>query len=171
MPHTTLDAPASIDAVRFRDVLSRYPSGLTVVSGHDDDGPIGFTCQSFYSVSLDPPLISFCVSTASTSYPRLRPSGSFAVNVLEESQSDLSRRFAVSGSEKWRDVEWTPSAAGNPLLRGTVAWLDCELWSEQEAGDHLIVVGRVRELVVCTEAEISPLVFYRATYHRLHALA
>ncbi|WP_235857170.1 flavin reductase family protein [Occultella glacieicola] len=152
---------------RFRDALGHYASGITVVTGHDSREPLGFTCQSFSSVSLDPPLVSFSVMKTSTTYPRIAPTGRFAVNVLARDQMDLSAQFARSATDKWAGVEWRPSAAGDPLLGGALLWIDCELWAEHDAGDHLIVLGRVVELVEHEGPAQEPLVFFRGRYRHL----
>jgi len=155
------------DSAGFRDALGHYASGLTVVTGADDDGAVGFTCQSFYSVSMEPPLVSISVMRTSDSYPRLRRSGRFAVNVLSAGQRGMSARFARKGVDRWAGVEWTESPSGNPLLRESLLWVDCEVWAEHEAGDHLIVIGHVRSLGRAEPAAAGPLIFYRGRYHEL----
>ncbi|MEV8268515.1 flavin reductase family protein [Microbacterium sp. NPDC076911] len=157
----------AIDARTLRDTLGHYASGVTVISGHDADGPIGFTCQSFYSVSMDPPLVSFSVMTSSTTYPRIRETGSFAVNVLAHDQHELSSQFAQKGTDKWAGVDWHESAAGNPVIHDTLMWLDCEIWAEHEAGDHLVVIGRVRELSPAEWHQSEPLLFFKGAYRHL----
>lgn len=97
-------------------------------------------------MSLDPPLVSFSVMKASTTYPRIRDAGRFAVNILSREQESVSNQFARKGTDKWANVRWTQSEGGNPVLDGTLAWLDCSIWAEYDAGDHLIILGRVHEL-------------------------
>lgn len=157
----------SLDPRVFRDALGQYASGVTIVAGVADGMPVGFTCQSFYSVSLDPPLVSFSVMRSSTSYPRIRPSGRFSVNVLSQDQQGISSQFARSGADKWAGVEWSPSGGGNPVIAGTSMWLDCELWAEHEAGDHLIVVGRVLEHSPAQWHSRDPLLFFKGRYRHL----
>ncbi|GGF35225.1 flavin reductase family protein [Subtercola lobariae] len=152
----------------LRDSLGHYASGVTIITGTDDDGPIGFTCQSFYSVSLEPPLISFSVMKTSTSYPRIRETGRFCVNILAEDQHELSNIFARRGTDKWAGLDWQVSEMGNPVLEGTLLWVDCELQDEYEAGDHYIVVGRVVELGALDAYGRQPLVFFKGTYSQLH---
>ncbi|WOQ69378.1 flavin reductase family protein [Microbacterium limosum] len=163
-------APTSIEARRFRDALGHYASGLTVVTGTDEGEPVGFTCQSFSSVSIDPPLVMFSVMRTSTSYPRIAATGRFAVNVLAHDQHALSSRFARSGTDKWSGVLWRPSPGGNPLIDDTLLWVDCDLWAEHEAGDHLIVIGRVRELSPLAADGRGPLVFFRGAYRHLREI-
>ncbi|MEZ3159590.1 flavin reductase family protein [Microbacterium sp. BWT-B31] len=159
-----------IDSHVFRDTLGRFASGVTIVCGMDGEEPVGFTCQSFYSVSIDPPLVSFSVMTTSTSYPRIRRAGRFSVNVLAHDQHAVSSQFARSGTDKWQGVSWHPSRQGDPVLSDSLMWVDCELYSEHEAGDHLIVIGRVIEL--CPEAPDGrePLLFFRGRYRHLSSL-
>lgn len=157
------DVPAPVvDPRVMRDVLGNFASGVTVVTAMGPDGPIGFTCQSFSSLSLDPPLVAFAPARTSTTWPRLREAGRFCVNVLAEEQSELSQAFARSGTDKYAGVRWAPSPHGSPMLKGVVAWIDSELWAEYEGGDHTIVVARVLDLGA--EAARSPLVFHRGSY-------
>lgn len=151
------------DAQRFRHVLGHLPTGACVITTIDATGvPLGLSCNSFTSVSLRPPLVSFCPAKASTTWPLMRPSGRFAVNVLAEDQHDLCRRFALRGINRFADIGWAPSRYGNPLLEGALAWLDCEITDEHDAGDHTIVVGAVLDLE--SPGRNGPLVFFRGRY-------
>jgi len=161
-------APA-LDARGFRDTLANFASGITIVTGMDAGEPIGFTCQSFYSVSIDPPLISFSVMRTSTSYPRIAGTGRFAVNVLAREQHTVSSQFARSGTDKWAGIDWVPSRSGDPVIDQTLMWVDCELWAEHEAGDHLIVIGRVVEMSPPEWHTREPLLFFRGRYHGLQS--
>lgn len=172
------DTPASItpgtglpaiDAGAFRRALGHFASGVTVITGMAPDGPAGFTCQSFYSVSLDPPLISFSVRRASSTWPRLRPGGRFAVNVLAEHQAALSDAFARSSGDRWSGVAWQAGAEGNPILTGALIGIDCRIHAEIEAGDHWIVLGRVMHLHVAETTPGGPLVYYQGRYRTLSA--
>lgn len=154
------------DARTFRDTLGHYASGITVVTGCDGDELVGFTCQSFYSVSVNPPLISFSVMKTSTSYPRIA-GGRFAVNVLAGDQHHLSTQFARSGTDKWSGVDWMRSRSGNPVLDGVLMWVDCETWAVHEAGDHLVVIGRVVEMGSAQEAASEPLLYFKGAYRQL----
>jgi flavin reductase (DIM6/NTAB) family NADH-FMN oxidoreductase RutF len=146
----------------MRDVLGHFASGITVVTAHTDEGPIGFTCQSFSSLSLDPPLIAFAPSRTSRTWPRLRALGRFCVNVLAEGQEALSQNFARSGVDKFAGVNWTPSPHGSPVLDGVVAWIDGVLWAEYDGGDHTIVAARVLDLG--GDPDRRPLLYHRGTY-------
>jgi 3-hydroxy-9,10-secoandrosta-1,3,5(10)-triene-9,17-dione monooxygenase reductase component len=157
------EAPApTLDERVLRDVLGHFASGVTVVTAATADGPIGFTCQSFSSLSLDPPLVVFAPARTSRTWPRLREIGRFCVNVLAEDQPDLSARFARSGTDKFAGVGWRPSPLGAPVLDGVVAWIDCRLWAEYDGGDHTVVAARVLDLGA--DPGRRPLLFHRGAY-------
>ena len=109
---------------------------------------LGFTCQSFASLSLDPPLVSFAPARSSSTWPRIRDVGTFCVNVLAADHRDLQRRLRPVGHgvDKFAGVRWCPAPSGAPVLEGVSAWIDCTLWAEHDGGDHTIVVGHVRDL-------------------------
>ena len=151
-----------VDPTVLRDVLGHFASGVTVVTAVAAEGPIGFTCQSFSSVSLDPPLVAFAPARTSRTWTRLRELGRFCVNVLAEGQDDVSQNFARSGPDKFAGVPWTPSAHGAPVLADVVAWIDGELWAEYDGGDHTIAVARVLDLG--GHPDRRPLLFHRGVY-------
>ena len=156
---------ASFDTARFRQVLGHFCTGVTIVTAVESGEPVGFSAQSFTSVSLEPPLVAMCPGTEIMSWPRIRAAGSFCVNILAKDQEALCRRFATRGADKFRGVGWQPShATGSPVIEGVLAWVDCRIQAVHEAGDHLIVVGRVVDLGLAGEG--SPLLFYRGGYGR-----
>lgn len=155
----------TIEPRAFRAVLGHYPTGVCVITGRSGDGAAcGLVVGSFTSVSLDPPLVAFIPDRRSTSWPHLRSGGRFCVNVLGEDQLDLCRHFAISGGDKFHGVGHRLSRHGMPILDGVVASIDCDLEREIDAGDHSIVLGRVRELQV--EREAGPLLFFKGGYGR-----
>ncbi|MGH9089593.1 MAG: flavin reductase family protein [Acidimicrobiales bacterium] len=155
------------DTARFRDVLGHFASGVTVVTAMEDGRPVGFTCQSFTSLSLDPPMVVLAPSKSSTSWPRIARAGAFCVNVLGEGQVDVGRAFAVSGGDKFAGVAWRPGTIGTPVLDGCLAWVECDLDAIHDAGDHELVTGTVRDLGVGSG---GPLIFYRGRYGRMGLL-
>ena len=161
-------AAPTIDSARFRQVLGHFCSGIVIVTGIDGGDPVGLTCQSFSSVSLEPPLILFCPGKSSSSWPRIRTSGAFAVNILSADQEDVSRVFATKEADKFRSIGWKPGATGSPIINDALASIDCRIEEEYEAGDHTIVVGRVSELHL-TDDQPGPLLFYRGGYGRFEA--
>jgi flavin reductase (DIM6/NTAB) family NADH-FMN oxidoreductase RutF len=157
--------PRIVDPARMRAVLGHFVSGVTVVTALTDEGPIGFTCQAFSSLSLDPPLVVFAPSRSSRTWPLLRAIGRFCVNVLAEGQDDVSQNFARSGTDKFAGVRWSPSAHGSPVLDGVVAWIDGSLWAEYDGGDHTLAVARVLDLGA--DPDRRPLLFHRGAYSLL----
>ncbi|MFJ9174473.1 flavin reductase family protein [Streptomyces sp. NPDC102360] len=146
----------------FRDVLGHFASGVTVVTGTDEHGPVGFTCQSFSSLSLDPPQIIVLPGRSSTSWPRIAAGGRFCVNILADHQGDISTTFATPGIDKFADVAWTRSPSGLPRLDETCAWLDCTVAEVHPGGDHRIVIGAVDDLGATLHTR--PLLFHRGHY-------
>ncbi|MCY7395723.1 MAG: flavin reductase family protein [Nocardioides sp.] len=147
----------------LRDVLGRFASGVTVVTALSEGEPIGLTCQSFASVSLDPPLVLFVAARTSRAWPLIRASGTFCVNILADGQEDLSNTMASRGTDKYAGVDWTPSPrTGSPVLPGTVGFVDCTVHAVHAAGDHDVVIGRVVDLDACDGGR--PLLFNRGAY-------
>ena len=161
-PLTTDDG---IDSARFRTILGHFATGVTVVTGHGSDGPSGLAANSFTSVSLDPPLVLVCMAHTSSTWPAIRESGSFAVNILGEHQEETCRRFGAKAGDRFEGVAWTAGRTGSPILGDAIAYLDCVIDAQHEAGDHMIVVGRVVDLG--QSAEGGPLLFWRGGYARL----
>ena len=144
--------------------MGRFATGVTVVTAVAGGEPIGFTCQSFVSLSLEPPLVALAPAKSSTSWPRMAAAGAFCINVLAADQVGLARAFASSGSDKFAGVEWSLGSLGAPVIGNVLAWAQCVLELVHDAGDHEIVVGRVADLGT---GEGSPLVYYRGTFVRL----
>jgi flavin reductase (DIM6/NTAB) family NADH-FMN oxidoreductase RutF len=145
----------------MRAVLGTFTTGVVVVTAMSAQ-PLGFTCQSFASLSLDPPLVSFSPARTSTTWPQIREIGRFCVNVLAHDQHELSERFAELGVDRFAGVDWTPSPLGSPIIAGVSAWIDCDLAAEYDGGDHTIVLGAVRALRA--DPQRHPLIFYRGRY-------
>jgi len=164
----SLPIPA-IEPSRFRQALGHYASGITVITSLSEGEAIGFTCQSFHSVSMSPPLVSFNVMRDSASYPRIRQAGRFLVNILSHEQVGISNQFARRGTDKWHGVEWQASPLGNPIIAGSLHWLDCEIHAEHAAGDHLIVIGEVKALDLQQAAATQPLLYFKGQYRNLAA--
>ena len=156
-----------MDARKFRDALGCYASGLVIVGAVVDGAPVGFTCQSFYSVSLAPPLVSFCVMNSSKSWPRIRTARHFGIHVLAESQRGISNAFASPTADRWAGVDWRPSPRGVPLIGGAMLGMECSLHDEHEAGDHRIVVCHVHDIHVAESTEARPLLYFGGAYRSL----
>lgn len=145
----------------MRAVLGHFCTGIAVITGHDGQQPLGFTCQSVTSVSLDPPYVSFCPSNSSSSWPQIRSTGRMCINVLADDQEAVCAQFARSGANKFAEVGWTPARNGSPRLHGALATIEADLEFEHGAGDHTIVVAHVTALNAHAG---RPLLFYRGGY-------
>jgi flavin reductase (DIM6/NTAB) family NADH-FMN oxidoreductase RutF len=156
-------APAqeTVAAEHLRLLLRRQAATVTVVTAAGDGRPIGFTATSFTSVSLCPPLVSFCVDRRSASWPVLRETEHVAVHVLESAQAELARTFATRGIDRFAVAGWRPGPYGVPLLHRTLAWLVCRVAARIPAGDHVIVLAEPVE-VGCVEG--SPLLYHNGQY-------
>lgn len=152
------------DSPSFRAVLGHFATGITVITAMDGDEPVGLAANSFTSVSLDPPLVLFCAAKTSSTWPRIQRAGHFTVNVLDEHQEPVSALFATPGADRFGQIAWRVGDHG-PILDDVHAYLDCDIETEHDAGDHVIVVGRVQALGLTADA--GPLLFYRGRYGRL----
>lgn len=162
-----MTAPSALplDGPSFRTVCGHFATGITIITANDGDEPVGMAANSFSSVSLEPPLVLFCADKGSTTWPRIQSAGSFAVNILASNQEEVCRAFATRGADRFRGLGWRPGAhSGSPVLHEALAFLDCSIEAEHDAGDHVIVVGRVREMGIVEEH--APLLFYRGGYGR-----
>jgi 3-hydroxy-9,10-secoandrosta-1,3,5(10)-triene-9,17-dione monooxygenase reductase component len=146
----------------LRRAMGAFASGVTVVTGHDGEEAVGFACQSFASVSLEPPLILFCADHRGRAWPRIRTSGMFCVNVLAEDQTDVCGRFGSARGRKYDGLEWDRSHWGTPALRDVLLRVHCEVYDVHVAGDHDVVIGRV--LHVESGPEDRPMVFFRGRF-------
>ncbi|WP_327364577.1 MULTISPECIES: flavin reductase family protein [unclassified Streptomyces] len=163
------DERAPVSPAEFRAVLGNFASGVTVITAppaDGEEGPAGFACQSFASLSLDPPLVTFMVARTSTTWPRIARAGVFCVNILGAEQGGLCRAFAVSGADKFAGIAHTPApVTGSPQLEAVPAWIDCRIHAVHTGGDHLIVVGRVEAMGAA--GEDGPLLFHKGRFGRL----
>ncbi len=133
-----------IDAKDLRKAFGSFATGVTVVTTESDaSGPVGFTANSFTSVSLDPPLLLVCLAHGMRCFPLFEQTQRFAVNILADDQQEISSTFASRGADKFAAVQWRASHTGSPLLEGVAAWFDCEVHQRILAGDHTILIGRI----------------------------
>ncbi|MER5216856.1 flavin reductase family protein [Streptomyces sp. NPDC002838] len=143
----------------LREVMRHVPSSVAVVTALHGVLPVGLTVGSFTSASLDPPLVSFFVGKSSTTWPRIQDAGRFCVNVLSARQPQIAASFAARDADRFAGRDWAPSPLGSPLLDGVLAWMDCELYTVHEVGDHVAVAGLVQHARAVHDAR--PLVFFR----------
>lgn len=137
--------PPPTDTVALRAAFGAFMTGVTVVTTMDNRGePVGFTANSFTSVSLDPPLILICIAKTSQNIETFCSADGYAVNILAEGQEDLSRRFSGPVADRFGGVDWARGPAGAPVLGGVCGWFDCTMHDQLEAGDHVILIGEVK---------------------------
>lgn len=156
---------SQIDPVVFRRALGHFCSGIVVITATDAGAPSGFTCQSFVSLSLDPPLVAFAPALTSRSYPAIRRAGVFCVNVLSDTQRAAAVAFARSDDSKWQGIGWKSTASGSPVLDSVIAAIDCRIEQEIRTGDHFLVIGRVLSLETKPGA---PLLYFKGDYASVH---
>ncbi len=149
---------------RFRHMFAHIPTGVTIITAQTPNGPTGMTANSFGSVSLDPPLVLFCPAKTSETWPKLRAARLFCVNILAGHQQNLCEQFAMTGAERFLDVPFR-DRPGGPALDDAVGWVDCELETEHEAGDHFVVLARVLDLDM--SSDVAPLVFHLGQFRPL----
>lgn len=157
----------TVEPEAFREALTLFPTGVTVVTAVGESGPSGATANAVTSLSIDPPMMLACLDRGSRTLRSLRASGLFAVNVLAADQGELARRFSVKHPQprKWEGVRWE-ERDGAPRLGGALIWMRCELHDLIDGGDHLIVTGAV----AAVESEPgAPLIFHLGSYRALNA--
>jgi 3-hydroxy-9,10-secoandrosta-1,3,5(10)-triene-9,17-dione monooxygenase reductase component len=152
------------DPATYRTVLGHFATGVALITAVDGEEPVGMACNSFTSVSLEPPLVLFCAATSSTTWPRIQRAGKWAANFLAEDGEETCRLFAQKGADRFAHVAYNIGRSGSPVLDHALAFVDCETVAEHDAGDHIIVVGQVLELGYASEGK--PLLFYRGGYGR-----
>ena len=162
------DHGPAIDPSTFRTVLGHFPTGIGFLIALVGGVAVGLAVGSFFSVSLDPPLVGFAAGSQSSSWPRIREAGRFCVNVLGDHQEDVCRVFAGKGDDKFAGLGYDAAPfSGAPRIHDGVAWIDCELDAVHPAGDHDLVIGRVHDLAVADDVKAHPLIFYRGGYASL----
>jgi flavin reductase (DIM6/NTAB) family NADH-FMN oxidoreductase RutF len=155
-----------VEPEAMREAMTRFPTGVTVVSAIGPTGPAGATANAVASLSLEPPMMLACLDLGSRTLIALEHTRLFAVNVLRGNQADLARRFSTKEPhpEKWDGVAWQ-ERAGTPMIEGALVWLGCELRDVHDGGDHAIATGRVLDLDA--SADGNPLVFFEGEYRPL----
>jgi flavin reductase (DIM6/NTAB) family NADH-FMN oxidoreductase RutF len=155
----------AFDRNELRRVMGHFATGVTIVTTHDGEGfCYGLTANAVCSVSLDPPLVLVCVDKQAESYRAFDLSQVFVVNILGEHQEELSRRFAVSGGDKFVDLPCRTAGTGAPIVEGALAHVECRVVAAHDAGDHTIYVGEVES---ADAGDGRPLLFFRGRYHQL----
>jgi hypothetical protein len=154
-----------VESTAFRAACGKFATGITVVTVMGDDGqPYGMTANSFTSVSLDPPLVAVCIDRKATMLPLLEAAKHIGINILSESQRDVSAQFARRGSNRFEATDWNPGELSVPLLPGVLAHFECSVAAIHEGGDHRIVLAEVQRLKYF---EGRPLLYFASRYETL----
>ena len=159
-----MGAVGTFDSALGKDVLGHYLTGVVVVTAFSPSGPVGFTCQTFGSLSIESATVFFAASSTSKSWARMQEVGLIGINILRDDQALLARVFATSATDKFADVNWFAAPNGSPLLEGSLAYLEGSLQEIANHGDHDIVVA---ELDFASTEPGNPLVYYRGGYRLL----
>ncbi|MBC7444236.1 MAG: flavin reductase family protein [Polaromonas sp.] len=159
----------SFSRAEFRASLAMFATGVTIVTARTPAGVlVGLTANSFNSVSLEPPLVLWSLSQSASSMAALSAGSHYAINILAADQKALAERFASRSDDRWKDVAFTESASGAPLLSGAAATFECFNRSRYEEGDHVIFVGEVER---CSHrADTPPLLFHGGRFYTEHPL-
>jgi 3-hydroxy-9,10-secoandrosta-1,3,5(10)-triene-9,17-dione monooxygenase reductase component len=162
----TLTAPAqpapAPDARAFRHAFGRFATGVAFITAAPDGKPAGLIVNSLTSVSLTPPLVSFCPSRSSLTWSRMRRTGRFGINVLGQQHQPFAKRATPASADRFAGLDWELGHAGTPLLTDALASFECEIVAEHPTGDHWIVVARVDE--VRTAPINDPLIFFAGAF-------
>jgi flavin reductase (DIM6/NTAB) family NADH-FMN oxidoreductase RutF len=157
-----MEAPMPIEKNELRRIMGHFATGVTVITTIAKDGtPFGLTANAFMSVSLEPPLLLISVDKKAESYPHFEQSRVFTINILSDGQEGLSRRFAVSGGDKFEGIAYHRGANNVPILEETLAHIECRLYAAYDGGDHTLYLGEILE---AETREGRPLLFYRGGY-------
>jgi flavin reductase (DIM6/NTAB) family NADH-FMN oxidoreductase RutF len=162
----TAHAPPVLDTRSFREAIGRFATGVAFVTAAPDGKPTGLIVNSLTSVSLEPPLISFCPARSSLTWSRMRRTGWFGVNVLRRQHERFVIGATPTGADRFAGLDWWLGRCGAPLLTDAITTLECEIVAEHPAGDHWIVIGRVDD--VRTSLSKDPLVFFAGAFGTLH---
>jgi flavin reductase (DIM6/NTAB) family NADH-FMN oxidoreductase RutF len=154
----------AIDDARFREILSHFPSGVTVVTTSVGEELWGMTVASFASLSLRPPLVLICIEKSVKTHDAIVASGHFGVSILAASQADVSNRFASKADDKFEGIPFRRARRGSPLIEGAIASMECRVTEQLPGGDHTIFVGEIDD---ATTAPGDPLLYVRSGSHKL----
>lgn len=165
IPPVKVESHQGFDPLALRQVFGQFATGVTIVTTGDQNGsPVGMTASSFNTVSLDPPLVLWCIDRKAGCFDAFNSCDHFAIHVLNQKQSDLSSLFARKGVDRFRQVPYELSQEGVPLLQEYCARLECSIAHRYAGGDHVIMVGQVQAMQTQDHA---PLVFHRGRYAQI----
>lgn len=164
-----MPAVSDLTPAVLREAFANFPSGITALAAMRDGHPRGLAASSFASVSLCPPLVSVCIARTSTTWPALRSIPRLGLSVLAEGQGQVARSLAARGIDRFAAVDWEHTPQGAVFVHGSALCLDCTRYAEIPAGDHEIVLLRIRQL--WAHPDVPPLVFHGSRFRRLRTAA
>jgi flavin reductase (DIM6/NTAB) family NADH-FMN oxidoreductase RutF len=156
---------AHLNPSALREAFGHFPSGVIAIAAELDGDRLGMAASTFVPVSLDPPLISFCVQNDSATWPRLAKMPTLGISVLGEGHDDAVRTLAAKSGDRFAGLDTVSSAAGAVFIRGTCMWLESAIEQLVPAGDHTIVIMRIHDIQI--HADVAPIVFHRSIFRRL----
>jgi len=167
MSGTEAQAGTNLDPSSLREAFGHFPSGVIAIAAEVDGVRVGLAASTFVPVSLDPPLVSFCVQNSSTTWPRLKDLPYLGISVLGESHDDAARTLAAKTGDRFAGLETASTDTGAVFIHGTSVWLESSIEQSIPAGDHIIVVLRVSDITI--HPDVPPIVFHRSMFRRLGA--
>ncbi|CQD04273.1 NADH-FMN oxidoreductase [Mycobacterium lentiflavum] len=162
-----MNASNKLTPSTLRDAFGHFPSGVVAIAAEVSGVRVGLAASTFVPVSLDPPLVSFCVQNTSTTWPKLKDLPMLGISVLGEAHDEAARTLAAKTGDRFAGLETVSSGSGAVFIKGTGLWLESAIEQVIPAGDHVIVVLRVNEVTV--DPEVAPIVFHRSVFRRLGA--
>ncbi|MBV9721910.1 MAG: flavin reductase family protein [Mycobacterium sp.] len=160
-----MNSPEKLTPSSLREAFGHFPSGVIAIAAEVDGVREGLAASTFVPVSLDPPLVSFCVQNTSTTWPRLKNVPALGISVLGEAHDEAARTLAAKTGDRFAGLETVSNAHGAVFVKGTSVWLESAIEQLIPAGDHTIVVLRVRDVQV--DSDVAPIVFHRSAFRRL----
>ena len=154
-----------INSKDFRSVMGTFATGVTIITTIDNGKPKGITANSFTSVSLEPPLVMFCLGKDSTNFEAFMSSNFFAVNILSANQEELSNKFALFEGDRFAGIKWSIWETGAPILSNVISAVDCRRATTHDAGDHIIMLGQVLRADILNAPQ--PLLYFQGSYSRV----
>jgi flavin reductase (DIM6/NTAB) family NADH-FMN oxidoreductase RutF len=160
-----VNAPNHLTPSTLRDAFGHFPSGVIAIAAEVSGVRVGLAASTFVPVSLEPPLVSFCVQNTSTTWPKLKDLPMLGISVLGESHDEAAKTLAAKTGDRFAGMETVSRDSGAVFIKGTGLWLESAIEQLIPAGDHTIVVLRVSEVTV--DADVAPIVFHRSAFRRL----
>ena len=151
----------------LREAFGHFPTGVIAIAAKVDGTLVGLAASTFVPVSLDPPLVSFCVQNTSTTWPKLKDRPRLGISVLGEAHDDAARTLAARTGDRFAGLRTVSTEHGAVFIEGTSVWLESSIENSVQAGDHIIVILRVNDITV--HPDVAPIVFHRSTFRRLGA--